>query len=130
MCLRCQTTSGGISREMRHEHSSARHAPNLAAVDLRYEIADRNLHFIRQCLHRGAARLPDPHQREEHDGKQHRHPSAVGKLQQVGGQEGVSTVANPTPIAIAAGSGNPQISRRAIESRKVVSTMSADTAIP
>ena len=33
-------------------------------------------------------------------------------------------------IAIAAGSGNPQISRRAIESRKVVSTMSADTAIP
>ena len=76
-----------VSRPMKYftldacpEQSGAWHAPNLASIDLRYEIADRSLHFFSQRLHRVAARLPDPHQREEHDGKQHRHPTAVSKL--------------------------------------------------
>ena len=41
-----------------------------------------------------------------------------------------STTPNPTPIPTAAGSGKAQISRMAMDKRKVVNSMSADTAIP
>ena len=74
-----------ILRRIENQPGVERHQPMMTASNIRYEIADRSLHFFSQRLHRVAARLPDPHQREERDGKQHRHPSAVGKLQQVGG---------------------------------------------
>ena len=60
---RCLWNRGVGDDAGNHRSPGSRHARDLdlAAFDLRHNIADRNLHFVHQFLHRGAALLPDQH---------------------------------------------------------------------